>query len=115
MRVLNAQPSRTLAELWERGKRRGRISGTVVRTTHYTALVQAGMRQVSVAGESLPRPTIQINSRSQFLFVFLFILFWGDGVSLCSPGCPGTHHVDQACLKLGGLLPFAPQLLGLKV
>jgi hypothetical protein len=31
-----------------------------------------------------------------------FALFWffGDRVSLCSPGCPGTHFVDQACLKL---------------
>jgi hypothetical protein len=24
-------------------------------------------------------------------------------VSLCSPGCPGTHSVDQAGLKLRGL------------
>jgi hypothetical protein len=30
---------------------------------------------------------------------------WGGGVvqdrvSMCSPGCPGTHFVDQAGLKL---------------
>jgi hypothetical protein len=27
-------------------------------------------------------------------------LFFQDRVSLCSPGCPGTHSVDQAGLKL---------------
>ena len=31
---------------------------------------------------------------------FWFLVFW-DRVSLCSPGCPGTHSVDQAGLKLG--------------
>jgi hypothetical protein len=25
---------------------------------------------------------------------------FGDRVSLCSPGCPGTHSVDQAGLEL---------------
>jgi hypothetical protein len=34
-----------------------------------------------------------------FLFVCLFVCF-RDRVSLCSPGCPGTHFVDQAGLKL---------------
>jgi hypothetical protein len=37
-----------------------------------------------------------------FLFVCLFdrlIFFFQDGVSLCSPGCPGTHSVDQASFK----------------
>ena len=29
----------------------------------------------------------------------LFRLFQ-DRVSLCSPGCPGTHRVDQAVFKL---------------
>ena len=37
-------------------------------------------------------------------------LFWGvgvgvfrDRVSLCSPGCPGTHSVDQAGLESAGI------------
>jgi hypothetical protein len=30
------------------------------------------------------------------LFCFLFFWFFRDRVSLCSPGCPGTHSVDQA-------------------
>jgi hypothetical protein len=35
------------------------------------------------------------------LFVCLFVcLFFLDRVSLCSPGCPGTHSVDQAGLEL---------------
>jgi hypothetical protein len=40
-----------------------------------------------------------------FLFVWVFFLlllfcFLRDRVSLCSPGCPGTHFVDQAGLEL---------------
>ena len=46
------------------------------------------------------------------LFVCLFV-FW-DRVSLCSPGCPGTHFVDQAGFKLRNLPASASQVLGLK-
>ena len=48
------------------------------------------------------------------LLVFLFVLVFGDRVSLCSPGCPGTHSVDQAGLKLRNLPVSASQVLGLK-
>jgi hypothetical protein len=41
-------------------------------------------------------------------------VFW-DKVSLCSPGCPGTHSVDQAGLKLRNPPASASQVLGLKV
>jgi hypothetical protein len=34
-----------------------------------------------------------------FCFVLLF-LFFQDRVSLCSPGSPGTHSVDQTGLEL---------------
>ena len=57
----------------------------------------------------------------QFFFVCLFVcflffcfVFFRDRVSLCSPGCPGTHSVDQACLKLRNLPASASQVLGLK-
>jgi hypothetical protein len=41
---------------------------------------------------------------------------WGDNrVSLCSPGCPGTHSVDQAVLKLRNLPASTSQVLELKV
>jgi hypothetical protein len=29
-----------------------------------------------------------------------FFVFFQDRVSLCSPGCPGTHFVDKAGLEL---------------
>jgi hypothetical protein len=35
--------------------------------------------------------------------------------SLCSPGCPGTHFVDQAGLELRNPPASAYQVLGLKV
>jgi hypothetical protein len=41
-------------------------------------------------------------------------LDFGDRVSLCSPGCPGTHFVDQAGLKLRNLPASGSQVLGLK-
>jgi hypothetical protein len=34
--------------------------------------------------------------------------------SLCSPGCPRTHSVDQAGLELRNLPASASQVLGLK-
>jgi hypothetical protein len=34
---------------------------------------------------------------------------------LCSPGCPGTHFVDQAGLELRNPPDSASQMLGLKV
>jgi hypothetical protein len=37
-----------------------------------------------------------------------------DRVSLCSPGCPGTHSVDQAGLELRNPPASASQVLGLK-
>jgi hypothetical protein len=33
-------------------------------------------------------------------FVVVLVLVFQDRVSLCSPGCPGTHSVDQADLEL---------------
>ena len=47
-----------------------------------------------------------------FLFVCLFV--FGDRVSLCSPGCPGTHSVDQAGLELRNWPASASQVLGLQ-
>jgi hypothetical protein len=37
-----------------------------------------------------------------------------DRVSLCSPGCPGTHFVDQAGLKLRNPPASTSLVLGLK-
>jgi hypothetical protein len=46
-------------------------------------------------------------------WTFCFVLF-RDRVSLCSPGCPGTHFVDQDGLELRNLPASASQVLGLK-
>jgi hypothetical protein len=35
-----------------------------------------------------------------FFVVVVLVLVFRDRVSLYSPGCPGTHFVDQAGLKL---------------
>jgi hypothetical protein len=55
------------------------------------------------------------------LFVVVFVCFvlfcfvFQDRVSLYSPGCPGTHFVDQAGLELRNLPASASWVLGLKV
>ena len=46
--------------------------------------------------------------------IYLFILDFRDRVSLCSPGCPGTHFVDQAGLEFRNPPASASQVLGLK-
>jgi hypothetical protein len=45
----------------------------------------------------------------------LFFCFFQARVSLYSPGCPGTHFVDQAGLELKNPSVSAFQVLGLKV
>jgi hypothetical protein len=47
-------------------------------------------------------------------FFFFFFLVFRDRVSLCSPGCPGTHSVDQAGLELRNPPASASRVLGLK-
>ena len=49
-----------------------------------------------------------------FFFLFFFSFFFRDRVSLCSPGCPGTHSVDQAGLELRNLPASASQVLEIK-
>jgi hypothetical protein len=46
--------------------------------------------------------------------VVLFLFIFQDRVFLCSPGCLGTHSVDQAGLELRNLPASASQMLGLK-
>jgi hypothetical protein len=48
-----------------------------------------------------------------FIFIFYFLVF-RDRVSLCSPGCPGTHFVDEAGLELRNPPASASRVLGLK-
>jgi hypothetical protein len=48
------------------------------------------------------------------IYVLILIFFFQDRVSLCSPGCPGTHSVDQAGLELRNPPASASRVLGLK-
>jgi hypothetical protein len=49
-----------------------------------------------------------------FFFFFFFFLVFRDRVSLYSPGCPGTHFVDQAGLEFRNPPASASGVLGLK-
>jgi hypothetical protein len=49
-----------------------------------------------------------------FLGFFFFFLVFRDRVFLYSPGCPGTHSVDQAVLELRDSPASASRVLGLK-
>jgi hypothetical protein len=46
---------------------------------------------------------------------FFLFLFFRDRVSLYSPGCPGTHFIDQTGLELRNPPASASQVLGLKM
>jgi hypothetical protein len=63
------------------------------------------MRYSKLAGVLVP----------QFLHFILFYYYcFLDRVSLYSPGCPGTHSVDQAGLELRNPPASASRVLGLK-
>jgi hypothetical protein len=49
------------------------------------------------------------------IFFFIIILVFQDRVSLYSPGCLGTHFVNQAGLELRNLPASASQVLGSKM
>jgi hypothetical protein len=58
---------------------------------------------------------VVMNCVSWYFFCFVFfVCLFRDRVSLCSPGCPGTHSIDQAGLELRNLPASASQVLGLK-
>jgi hypothetical protein len=52
--------------------------------------------------------------QGNFFFFVRFIFVFSGRVFLCSPGCPGTHSVDQIGLGLRNLSASASQVLGLK-
>jgi hypothetical protein len=47
-----------------------------------------------------------------FFVVFVLVFVFRDRVSLCSPGCPETHSVDQAGLELRNPPACASRVLG---
>jgi hypothetical protein len=69
--------------------------------------------------ETFPQDALEVLSNSSLRTTKNFIFngsefFFQDRVSLCSPGCPGTHFVDQAVLELRNPPASASQVLGLK-
>jgi hypothetical protein len=58
-------------------------------------------------------PHVVVAHNCKIIILFCFLFFW-DRVSLCSPGCPGTHSVDQAGLELRNPPASASRVLGLK-
>jgi hypothetical protein len=59
-------------------------------------------------------PVVNFLFSSEPHFFLSFLMVFRDRVSLCSPGCPGTHSVDQAGLELRNLTGSASQVLGLQ-
>jgi hypothetical protein len=53
--------------------------------------------------------------RRQLSYEVLETFFFPDRVSQYSPGCPGTHSVDQVGFELRNPPASASQVLGLKV
>jgi hypothetical protein len=51
-------------------------------------------------------------SRYIVIFFKYFVFIFQDKAFLCSPGCPGTHSVDQAVLELRDPPVSASQVLG---
>ena len=83
--------------------------------------------QVSGLNCYLPTPTlseysfslccwlVNVSFKVYLFFFFSFsFLFFQDRVSLCSPGCPGTHFVNQVGPELRNPPASASQVLGLK-
>ena len=56
----------------------------------------------------------RITSTLHFVYFIFYFFVFRDRVSLCSSGCPGTHSVDQAGLKLRNPPASASQVLRLK-
>jgi hypothetical protein len=57
---------------------------------------------------------LQQISADFFFFFWFWFWFFQDRVSLYSPGCTGTHFVDQAGLELRNPPASASRVLGLK-
>jgi hypothetical protein len=71
------------------------------------------MRVKGYNSDTLLKPASGQPSVILFGLVWFFLVF-RDRVSLYSPGCPGTHFVDQASLELRNPPASASGVLGLK-
>jgi hypothetical protein len=93
-------------------------STTTKLTLHVSRRYESHLKEIQQGGLSLYKLSMIYRSPSpscwSFFFLFCFVLFFRDRVSLYSPGCPGAHFVDQAGLELRNPPASASRVLGLK-
>jgi hypothetical protein len=95
---------------------KGQLLGNLFSSpTRWVPPVFGARSSVLVTGTFTHLPSCQPICLRWFLFSFFLFLVFRDRVSLYSPGCPGTHFVDQAGLELRNPPASAFQVLGLKV
>jgi hypothetical protein len=78
-----------------------------------TSVVSAFRRQ-RAGGPEVQGHLIKGEGIFVLFFVFVFVFFSKTGFLCVSPGCPGTHSVDQTGLKLRNSPASASQVLRLK-
>jgi hypothetical protein len=78
-----------------------------------TLLLPCGAQELNSVHQAWPFCYLIISLVLLTFLNFLFA-FFRDRVSLYSPGCPGTHFVDQAGLELRNPPASASGVLGLK-
>jgi hypothetical protein len=85
--------------------------------THITSSLIADFSSNSFFSFILILPFLENNCVHTVQLRIFVVVFFRDRVSLCSPGCPGAHSVDQAGLELRNLPASASssQVLGLSV
>ena len=77
--------------------------------------VVSGFTNLTVTLTQFSQTLDYLKKLKPYLFKKLKPYLLIDSVSLCCPGCPGTHSVDQASLELRVLPASASQGLGLEV
>jgi hypothetical protein len=87
--------------------KQARLPSNSQRST-YLCLLSIGLRECVII------PCFSLFCLFVCFCFFVVVVFFRGRVSLCSPGCPGTHYVDQAGLKLRNPSASASQVLGLK-
>jgi hypothetical protein len=72
------------------------------------------LREIRTSGQELKQGrNLEAGADAESIEGYCFF-FFRDRVSLCSPGCPGTHFVEQAGLELRNPPASASRVLGLK-